>query len=328
MDINMQLISVVTPCFNEKKNIENIYKIVKNIFSNLRKYRYEHIFIDNCSTDNSISVLKQIAQLDKNVKLIINSRNFGHIRSPYYGLLQTSGSAVILLAADLQDPPELIKDFILAWEQGYKIVIGIKETSEESKIKFAFRKFYYKFLTLIAEVDLVKNFTGFGLYDSSFVNILKKIHDPYPYFRGFIADIGFKRKEISYSQPMRKFGVSKNNFYTLYDIAMLGITNYSKLPIRLATFFGFFLSITSLFLSITFFILKLIFWHSFSLGTAPILCGLFFFFSVQLFFTGLLGEYIGSIHTKVLKRPLVIEEERINFTTEETLKSLPEEVIN
>lgn len=304
---------MVTPCFNEKDNIRKLYLAVKFIFSNLEKYRYEHIFIDNCSTDNSINILKEIAQFDRNVKLILNSRNFGHIRSPYYGLLQANGDAVVLLAADLQDPPQLIIDFILAWEQGYKIVIGIKEKSAESKIMFGIRKCYYKFLTFIAEVDLVKNFTGFGLYDSSFLKILKKIEDPYPYFRGFIADIGLQRKEISYIQPRRKFGVTKNNFYTLYDIAMLGITNYSKLPIRLATIGGFLLSILSFLLSVVFFILKMIFWNSFSLGTAPILCGLFFFFSVQLFFIGLLGEYIGSIHTKALKRPLVIEKERVNF---------------
>lgn len=327
--MNRLLISVVTPCFNEKDNIRRLYSAVKLIFSNLEKYRYEHIFIDNCSTDNSINILREIAQFDRNVKLILNSRNFGHIRSPYYGLLQAKGDAVVLLAADLQDPPQLIKDFISAWEQGFKIVIGIKEKSAESKIMFAFRKCYYKFLTFIAEVDLVKNFTGFGLYDCSFLKILKKIEDPYPYFRGFIADIGFQRKEIFYTQPRRKFGVTKNNFYTLYDIAMLGITNYSKLPIRLATIVGFFLSVLSLFLSITFFILKMIFWNSFALGMAPVLCGLFFFFSVQLFFIGLLGEYIGSIHTKLMKRPLVIEEERINFTLEENLKpTVAEEIIN
>jgi glycosyltransferase involved in cell wall biosynthesis len=279
-------------------------------------YHYEIIFIDNASKDGTVNLLKQIAEKDRNVKIIINARNFGHIRSPYYGLLQANGDAVILIAADLQEPPQMINDFILAWEAGFKVVIGIKEKSQESKVMFAIRKLYYKFINSIAEVDLVKNFTGFGLYDLYFLKILKKIDDPYPYFRGFIADIGFDRKEISYIKPKRKHGITKNNFYTLYDMAMLGITNYSKLPIRLATISGFFLSIFSLTLAILVLLLKLIFWNHFSVGIAPILCGLFFFFSIQLFFTGLLGEYVGSIHTKVMKRPLVIEKERINFENE------------
>jgi glycosyltransferase involved in cell wall biosynthesis len=309
----MKLISIVIPCFNEEENIFELYKQIKNIFKKNILYHHEIIFIDNASKDGTVNLLKQIAEKDGNVKIIINARNFGHIRSPYYGLLQANGDAVILIAADLQEPPKMINDFILAWEAGFKIVIGVKNESKESKIMFAIRKLYYRFISSIAEVDLVKNFTGFGLYDLSFLKILKKIDDPYPYFRGFIADIGFDRKEISYIQPKRKHGITKNNFYTLYDMAMLGITNYSKLPIRLATISGFFLSIFSLTLAILFLLLKLIFWNHFSVGIAPILCGLFFFFSIQLFFTGLLGEYVGSIHTKVMKRPLVIEKERINF---------------
>ena len=312
----MKLISVVIPCYNEEDNIIELYGKIKDIFKKLTHFQYECIFIDNDSKDKTVNILRQMALRDSNIKIIINARNFGHIRSPYYGLLQTNGDASILIAADLQDPPQMIYDFILAWESGYKIVIGIKEKSEESRIMFAIRRLYYKFVTAIAEVDLVRNFTGFGLYDRDFLNILKKIDDPYPYFRGFISDIGFSRKEIAYTQPTRKHGKTKNNFYTLYDTAMLGITNYSKLPIRLATIGGFILSILSLFLSVFFLILKLIFWKSFNMGIAPILCGLFFFFSVQLFFTGLLGEYIGSIHTKILKRPLVIEEERVNFGIE------------
>ncbi len=309
----MKLISIVIPCFNEEGNILELYSQIKNVFKKNPFYRYESIFIDNASKDGTVNILKQIAGRDRKVKIIVNARNFGHIRSPYYGLLQAKGDAVILMGADLQEPPKMINDFILAWEAGFKIVIGIKEKSEESKIMFSIRKLYYKFISSIAEVDLVKNFTGFGLYDQSFLKILKKIDDPYPYFRGFIADIGFERKEISYTQPKRKHGITKNNFYTLYDVAMLGITNYSKLPIRLATISGFILSIFSLSLAGLFLLLKLIFWNHFSIGIAPILCSLFFFFSVQLFFTGLLGEYIGSMHTKVMKRPLVIEKERINF---------------
>lgn len=324
----MQLISVVTPCYNEIDNIKDLYQAVKNVFHHLNKYHYEHLFIDNASTDNTVNLLKEIARVDPNVKLIINSRNFGQVRSPYYGLLQTKGDASILIAADLQDPPEMIYDFILAWESGYKIAIGIKEKSEESKIMFAIRRLYYKLITAIADVDLVKDFTGFGLYDRGFLNILKKIDDPYPYFRGVISDIGFTRKEISYTQPTRKKGVTKNNFYSLYDMAMLGITNYSKLPIRLATIGGFSLSILSLALALFFLVSKLFFWNSFSMGMTPILCGLFFFFSVQLFFTGILGEYIGSIHTKMMKRPLVIEEGRINFDVKKTNNSQSEKIIS
>lgn len=308
----MKLISIVVPCFNEEENVFELYEQIKNVFKK-NFYNYEILFIDNASKDGTVNLLKKMAEKDENVKIIVNARNFGHIRSPYYGLLQANGDAVILMAADFQEPPQMINDFILAWEAGFKIVIGIKEKSEESKTMFSIRKLYYKFISRIAEVDLVKNFTGFGLYDNSFLKILKKIDDPYPYFRGFIADIGFDRKEIPYIQPKRKRGITKNNFYTLYDIAMLGITNYSKLPIRLATISGFFLSILSLTLAILFFSLKLIFWNNFSMGIAPILCSLFFFFSIQLFFTGLLGEYVGSIHTKIMKRPLVVEKERINF---------------
>ncbi|WP_342220640.1 glycosyltransferase family 2 protein [Rickettsiella endosymbiont of Miltochrista miniata] len=321
----MKLISIVIPCYNEEDNIIELYSKIKDIFKKLSHYQYECIFIDNDSKDKTVNILRQMAFKDSNVKIIINARNFGHIRSPYYGLLQTNGDASILIAADLQDPPQMIYDFILAWESGYKIVIGIKEKSEESRIMFAIRSLYYKFVTAIAEVDLVRNFTGFGLYDRDFLNILKKIDDPYPYFRGFISDIGFERKEISYTQPTRKHGKTKNNFYTLYDTAMLGITNYSKLPIRLATIGGFFLSILSFCLAIFFLLAKLLFWRSFSMGIAPILCGLFFFFSVQLFFIGLLGEYIGSIHTKIMKRPLVVEKERVNFDIGQKNKNVLDE---
>jgi polyisoprenyl-phosphate glycosyltransferase len=307
------LISVVVACFNEEENILKLYEQVRDIFKKFTCYQYEHIFIDNDSTDKTMEILKKIAKEDSNIKIIVNARNFGHIRSPYYGLLQAKGDAVISMAADLQDPPHMIYDFINAWQQGYKIVIGIKEKSEESRIMFGIRELYYRFITRISEVDLVKNFTGFGLYDKNVLKILKEMDDSYPYFRGLIADIGFVRKEISYSQPRREHGTTKNNFYTLYDMAMLGITTHSKLPLRIATFTGFVLSIISLLIAFIFFILKLLFWNSFNNGIAPILCGLFFYASIQLFFIGLLGEYIGSIHTRIMKRPLVIEKERINF---------------
>lgn len=309
----MKLITVVTPCYNEEQNIQEIYQQVKVVFEGLSNYRYEHLFIDNASTDATVPLLRQISNTDKNVKLIINARNFGPVRSPFYGLLQAQGDAVIYIVADLQDPPSLIKDFLTKWEAGYKIVVGVKSESHELPLFFFIRKLYYKFIAKIADVRLIKNFTGFGLYDKKVIEILKKIDDPYPYFRGLISELGFKTAEISYVQPLRMRGCSKANFYMLYDWAMLGITSHSKVPIRLATMAGFFLSIISFTVSIIFLLLKLFFWNSFGLGIAPILIGLFFFSSIQLFFIGLLGEYIASIHTRIMKRPLVIEEERINF---------------
>jgi glycosyltransferase involved in cell wall biosynthesis len=309
----MKLISIVTPCYNEEANVEEVYERVKAVFEGLGKYRYEHIFIDNASTDNTVQELKKLAAKDPNVKLIVNSRNFGHIRSPYHALLQAKGDAVISIVSDLQDPPEMIKDFLQKWEEGFKIVIGVKPKSEESKLMFAIRRLGYYWIGRIADVKLIKNFTGFGLYDKQVITILRSYDDPYPYFRGMIADIGFDIAEIPYNQPKRKHGKSKNNFYTLYDIGMLGITSYSRAPLRLAALAGFGLSVVSLFISFLFIVLKLIFWNSFNLGMAPILVGLFFFSSVQLFFIGLLGEYIASINTRVIKRPLVVEKERINF---------------
>jgi len=276
-------------------------------------YTYEHIFIDNASRDKTVSILKEISLTDPNVKVIVNTRNFGHIRSPYHALMQAKGDAVIAMAADLQDPPAMIVDFLRKWESGYKIVIGVKAKSEESALFFAIRSIYYRIIGNLADIELVKNFTGFGLYDRDIVDILKKIDDPYPYFRGLICDIGYERVEIEYTQNARKRGITKNNFYTLYDLAMLGITNHSKVPLRLATMTGFAVAILSLLVAVGYFIYKLIFWDSFSVGIAPLVIGLFFFASVQLFFIGIIGEYIGAIHTQILKRPLVIEKERINF---------------
>jgi len=293
----MKLISVVTACYNEEENIEEIYSRVKAIFFTQKNYCYEHIFIDNASTDNTVKILKSLAEHDKNLKIIVNARNFGHIRSPFYGLLQAKGEAVISIVADLQDPPELIPEFIKKWEFPMS----------------AIRHAYYNFVSKISDTKLIKNFTGFGLYDQSFIEILRGIDDTYPYFRGLISEIGFPTAEIPYQQPLRKHGKSKNRFYSLYDMAILGITTHSKLPIRLATMGGFFLSLTSAAAAIIFFTLKLIFWNQFPMGIAPILIGIFFFASVQLFFIGILGEYVLSIHTQVLKRPLVIEHERINF---------------
>lgn len=313
----MKLISIVTPCYNEEENVEELYNQVKVICESLSDYDYEHIFIDNASKDNTVSILKKLANKDSRVKVIVNARNFGHIRSPYYALLQARGDAVILMVADLQDPPKMIIDFIRKWEEGYKVVLGVKNQSEESKPMFLIRKMYYNFINKVSEIELTKNNTGFGLYDQRIIEILRDIDDPYPYFRGLITDIGFDSYKIEYVQPVRKRGITKNNFYTLYDIAMLGITNHSKVPLRLAAILGFAMSGLSFLTAIIYFMAKLLFWNYFTVGMAPLIIGLFLFSSVQLFFIGIIGEYIGSIHTQVLKRPLVIEKERINFKNAE-----------
>jgi len=313
MSLELKLISVVTACFNEEENIREVYEQVRAVFIDLPQYEYEHIFIDNASKDRTVGILKGIAQEDHRVKIIVNTRNFGHIRSPYHALMQAKGDAVISIVADLQDPPIMIKKFIKKWEEGYKIVIGVKAQSEESPLFFAIRKAYYNLVGRLSEIELIKNFTGFGLYDQRVIETLRSIEDPYPYFRGLICDIGFERAVIEYIQPLRKRGFTKNNFYTLYDMAMLGITNHSKVPLRLATMTGFAVAFLNLIVALGYFVYKLIFWNSFTVGIAPLVIGLFFFASVQLFFIGIIGEYIGSIHTQVLKRPLVVEKERINF---------------
>jgi len=302
----------VTPCYNEEDNIEELYQRVAAVM-NSQPYDYEHICIDNCSTDKTVAKIKEIASQDKRLKLIVNARNFGHIKSPYYGLLQANGDACVLIASDLQDPPEIIDEFILKWEQGYKTVLAVKPLSEESSIMFALRKSYYRLISKISEVPLVQNATGAGLFDHDVIDILRGIQDPYPYFRGLLCEIGFPIATVPFKQPRRLKGVTKNNFYTLYDMAMLGITNHSKIPLRLMAMSGFLLALMSLMAAVFFFVAKLIYWDSFQLGTAPILIGIFFFGAVQAFFIGVLGEYIGSIHTQVRRMPLVVEIERVNF---------------
>ena len=308
-----KMISIVTACFNEEENIEEVYRQVKTVINSLDDYDYEHIFIDNASTDSTVSKLKSIAMVDKNVKIIVNTRNFGHIRSPFYALMEAKGDAVISIVADLQDPPEMIVEFLRKWEEGYKVVVGVKEKSEESFLFFSVRKFYYSLVNRLSDTELIKNFTGFGLYDRAVIDTLRRLGDPYPYFRGLIADLGYEFAKIEYKQPLRKRGFTKNNFYTLYDMAMLGITNHSKVPLRIATFAGFLVSMFSLLAGLFYLIFKLLFWESVMFGIAPLVIGLFFFSAVQLIFIGIIGEYIGSIHTQVLHRPLVIEKERINF---------------
>ena len=312
---NDKMISVVSACYNEEGNVRECYEQVKKVFAEIGRYRYEHLFIDNASKDGTAAILRDIAAKDKNVKVILNARNFGHIRSPAHAMVCARGDAVIGVASDLQDPPELIKEFLKKWEEGYLIVLAVKTNSDESPLFFAIRKGYYELVSRLAEIELVKNATGFGLYDRRVIDVLIEIDDPYPYFRGLISEVGFPVAKVPYHQPVRLRGITSNNFYRLYDMAMLGITNHSKVPLRLATMLGFAVSLLSFFVAIAYFIMKLLYWDSFVLGLAPLEIGLFFFGSVQLFFIGILGEYIGAIYTQVQKRPLVVERERINFET-------------
>jgi glycosyltransferase involved in cell wall biosynthesis len=306
-------ISIVSGSFNEAGNVEELVARVAKVTQNLPQYDYEQIIIDNSSTDGTQEILRKLASKSPRLKVILNARNFGHVRSPYHGMLQASGDAVIYLASDLQEPPELIPDFIKQWEQGAKAVVGIKDSSSESPLFFAVRRLYYGLVEKLADTRTIQNYTGFGLYDRTIIDYCKSLGDPYPYFRGLIAEIGLPVERVLYRQPLRKRGFTKNNFYTLYDLAMLGITNFSKVPLRLATMLGFLTGALSLLVALGYLIYKLLFWQNFAIGTAPMVIGLFFFASVQLFFIGILGEYIGAIHTQVLKRPLVVEKERINF---------------
>ena len=309
-----KLISIVSPCYNEEGNVGPLTDRVRALFAELPQYRYEHIIIDNHSTDGTVEKLREIAAVDKNVKVILNARNFGHIRSPHYALLEAQGDAVVVLLSDLQDPPELIKEFLREWEAGYPIVVALKTTSEESGVMYAIRSAYYKTIAKLTDVKVFEHFTGFGLYDRKVMEIVKRdFPDPNPYFRGQIAEIGLPSRIIPYNQKRRTRGITKNNWYTLYDMAMLGITNLSKIPLRFVIFFGFVCAALSLLAAFFYLIMKLVFWSHFELGLAPTMIGLFFLGSVQLISLGIIGEYVGSIHTFVQRRPLVTEKERINF---------------
>jgi glycosyltransferase involved in cell wall biosynthesis len=309
----LRTISILTACYNEEENVEELYNRVRAEMLKVGRYKYEHLFIDNCSSDRTVAILKRIASRDRNVKVIVNARNFGHIRSPHHGLLQTTGDAVIGIVADLQDPPELIPEMIEKWEQGYPLVLCIKKGSKENPLMFWVRKRYYRLVQQLSSIRTIENFTGFGLYDRKVVEIVRTLGDPYPYFRGMLAEIGLPYHEIPFVQPQRRRGITKNNFYTLYDMAMLGITNFSKVPLRIVTFTGFASALLSLLVGFGYLIYKLIFWNSFSVGIAPLVIGLFFFASIQMVAMGMLGEYIGAIHTQVQNRPYAIESERVNF---------------
>lgn len=310
----MKKISILIPCFNEQENVVPMSnEIVKLFETQLTQYEYELIFIDNDSTDNTRPLLREICKKNHNIKAIFNAKNFGQFNSPYYGIQQTTGDCTIAMVCDFQDPIELIPQYIKAWEEGYKIVIGVKTRSKENKIMYGLRTLYYKIIKKFSNVDQIEHFTGSGLYDKSFINVLKSLNDPTPFMRGIVAELGYKRKEIPYEQPLRRAGKSKNNFLTLYDAAMLSVTSYTKAGLRLCTFLGMFCGMVSIIVAIIYLILKLMYWDRFSAGMAPVLIGMFILGSIQLFFIGFLGEYISSINQRLMNRPLVIEEERINF---------------
>ncbi len=314
MDQKKKLLSVVIPTYNEEANVTAMTETLRNVFEKeLPEYDYEIIYIDNHSKDGTRQILRKLCAKDSRVKAIFNAKNFGQMRSPVHGLKQAYGDAVIRLNADFQDPPTLIPEFVHKWEEGNKIVIGIKNKTDEGKFIGFVRQRYYKLLRKITDIGHIENFTGFGLYDKAFVDVVRGIHDPMPYLRGMIAELGYDYAAIPYDRPQRRAGKSKNNYYTLYDFAMTGITAYSKVPLRIATFGGMAIGAASFLVAIVYLILKLIHWDWFRAGIAPLVIGIFFIGGVQLFFTGLLGEYILSINQRVLDRPLVVEEERINF---------------
>ncbi|MBR6163197.1 glycosyltransferase family 2 protein [bacterium] len=312
----MKKISIVSSCYNEEENIKTLCERVKAQMEKYEgKYEWEQILVDNGSTDNSEALMRTLAQEDKRLKIIINSRNFGHIRSPYWAIINATGDAIIYMASDLQDPPELIPEFIEKWEQGYKMALAQKTKSKESPLMFLVRKLFYFFMKKIAddETEQLKQCTGFGLYDKEIIDIIRKIDDPYPYMRGLICDIGFEKALIPFTQPKREHGKTHNNFYTMYDNAMIGVVKHSKMPLRMAAFTGFVIGTLSLLAAFFYLVYKLLFWNSFNVGQAPLVIGLFFFSAVQLFFIGIVGEYVGAIYTRVNKRPVVVEKERINF---------------
>ncbi len=309
----MPFLSVITPCYNEEANVAELHARVAAAFATMPDCTYEHIFIDNASTDRTVALLREIAAKDARVKVIVNARNFGHIRSPMHALMQAKGEAVISIVADLQDPPEMIPTLVEKWREGFDTVLCIKRSSEETPAMFFLRRAYYALVERMASIETIQNFTGFGLYSRKVVEAVRGFNDPYPFFRGMIAEIGLNICKLPYDQPVRKRGITKNNFYTLYDIGMLGITNLSKVPLRLVTALGFVCACISFVSGLLYLLYKLVFWASFTVGMAPLVIGLFFLGSVQLVSLGIIGEYVGAIHTQVQKRPYVIEKERIGF---------------
>ena len=314
MNKKMKTISIMVPTYNEEENVDLMYEALKKLFQDeLQKYQYEILFIDNKSKDHTRDLIREICKKDKNVKAIFNAQNFGQFNSPYYGLISTSGDCTISVAADFQDPVEMIPKFVKEWENGYKIVIGVKKKSQESKLVYFLRSLYYKLIKKFSEVEQIEHFTGFGLYDKDFIQVLRDLDDPEPYLRGIVAELGFERKEIPFVQPKRERGKSSNNWYRLYDGAMLGITSYTKIGLRMATIVGFIISFLSILVAFVYLILKLFMWNSFQAGMAPLLIGVFLLGGMQIFFIGFLGEYILKINQRVMHRPLVVVEERLNM---------------
>ena len=310
----MKKVSILIPCYNEEDNVIPMSQAIVNLFTNeLPQYDYELLFIDNDSSDNTRPLLRQICAANPKIKAIFNAKNFGQFNSPYYGILQTTGDCTISMVCDFQDPIELIPRYLKEWENGYKIVIGIKSSSKENPIMYHLRSFYYHIIKKFSDTEQIEHFTGSGLYDKEFVQVLRELKDPTPFLRGIVAELGYKRKEIEYEQPQRRAGKTHNNFMSLYDAAMLSFTSYTKIGLRLATFLGVGCGIISFIIGIFYLIAKLVWWNNFSAGIAPITIGMFFLGSVQLFFLGFLGEYIMSINQRIMNRPLVVEEERINF---------------
>ncbi|SFL12682.1 Glycosyltransferase involved in cell wall bisynthesis [Lachnospiraceae bacterium KH1T2] len=307
-------LSVMIPCYNEIDNVGPISEAIVDIFEKqLPKYDYEIVFIDNHSEDGTREKLEEICSKNHHIKAILNVTNFGQFNSPFYGLCQCTGDAVISMACDFQDPPELIPKYVAEWENGYKIVSAIKVSSRENGFIYFLRKCYYKMIRNMSTVKFIENFTGTGLYDKSFINLISKLDDPIPFLRGIVAEYDFKRKDIPFEQPKRRAGKTSNNFYSLYDAAMLSITSYTKVGLRLATFIGFFAGMISFLIALVYLVMKLTHWNDFSAGYAPMVIGVFIIGSLQLFFIGLMGEYILNINTRIMHRPLVVEEKRINF---------------
>jgi glycosyltransferase involved in cell wall biosynthesis len=312
--MSRKLITILTPCYNEELNVREVHRRVRAMAASLPEYRFEHLFIDNASTDGTVGVLRAMAAEDLGVKVIVNARNVGPDRSGMHAFLQADGDAIGSVAADLQDPPELFVEMIREWEKGFPIVAAIKNTSDENSLMYRVRTAYYRLVARLTNVRILEHFTGFGLYDRSVVERIRTgFPDPFPYFRGMIAELGLPIAKVFYNQNRRERGVTTNNFYSLYDLAMLGITNLSKVPLRLVIFCGFVSAFFSFALGVFYLIYKLVFWSNFTVGVAPVVLGLFFLGSIQLIALGIIGEYVGSIHTLVLNRPLVTEKERINF---------------
>ena len=310
----MSKVSILVPTYNEEEKVKPLSEaIIREFETELPQYEYEIIFIDNDSQDNTRKLLRELCNDNPNIKAILNAKNFGQFNSPYYGLLQSTGDCTILLCADFQDPIEMISQFVHEWEKGYKIVIGQKTTSRENRLMYFLRSCYYKVIKRFSDVEQIEHYTGFGLYDHEFIKVLKELDDPTPFLRGIVAELGFRRKDIPYEQQKRRAGKTSNNFLKLYDAAMLSFTSYTKIGLRVSTFIGFGVAMLSFLIALVYLILKIVFWETFVAGTAPILIGMFFLGAVQLIFMGLMGEYILSINQRVMKRPLVIEEERINF---------------